>query len=375
MSTLQTVDDFQALGFDPAPGDLGRVDTSAEQYGSVSKQLGFAMNAIESIIKQQGVWEGEASEAFARRVGDLPEYLGKATDSMSKAASALDQWSSGLGDMKRHARELEMRAREARQEAEQARNNPAFGLANQTFTDPESLRAAQRMLDEAARQLTGAIDNLDAIIKAAERLQQQHTELAEQIADLLRRAKDIAPDEPGWLEGALDALGDWAADKMNDLLDLAKDAIQAVGDFIEDNANLIAAVSTILGDISTVIGVVADFLPPPADSIVGGVSLGLGVAALGGHLVAKAAGADVPWETIMLDERWRTSWLAKTSGCSGGSPRATTTCRTGARKPRARHASAGHRPGSARDATEQSRGPGGRTREELPETLPGRRRA
>lgn len=307
MSTRMAVDSFDALGFDPAPGDLGRVDTSAEQYGSVSKKLQFALNSIEAIIKQEGIWEGEASEAFARRVGDLPEYLGKATESMSKAASALDQWSSGLSDMKRHARELEIEARKARADAERARDNPAFGLANQTFTDPDALRDAQRMLDEAARMLTEAIDKLDAIIKAAERLHQQHTEFAEQIAALLKRAREIAPDEPGLLGKALEAIGDFAADALNDLVDLGRDALQAVGDFIADNANLIANISDVIGDLSTIIGAVGDVLNvipvvgQVADQALNVVAGTLGAVALTGHLVAKAAGGDVPDETIALD--------------------------------------------------------------------------
>lgn len=293
--------EYEALGFDPAPGEVERITASAEQYGRVSKQLTAAMEAIESIIDQRGVWEGEASEAFARRVGDLPKYLGKATESMSEASKAVGDWSTSLAEMQRKAQDLEFQARRARDDAEAARQNPAFELAGQTFTDQAALDAAQRALDEATRRLDVAIDKLERIIEDAERLREHHDEAAERIADLIDRAREIAPDKPGMLSGALDALGDALSDAFNDVIDFATDVIQEIGDFIADNANLIAQISTILGDISTVIGVVADFLPPPADTIVGAVSLGLGVYALGGHLLAKAAGADVSWETIMLD--------------------------------------------------------------------------
>ncbi|MGC7102528.1 putative T7SS-secreted protein [Amycolatopsis lurida] len=294
--------EYPALGFDPAPGELERVAEVADKYKTVSTKLTSAKTALESIINQTGTWEGEASEAFARRVGDLPEYLGKATESMAKASGALGQWSGSLATMQAHARELEARAQDARKQAELARNNPAFDLANQTFHDQESLRAAQRALDAAARQLTEAIDGLEAIIKAAERLLAQHTELAERIAELLKQAREIAPDEPGWLSKALSDIADWATETINDAIDVVTDVVQAIGDFIEDHANLIAKVSDIVGDLSTVIGVVADFLPPPADTVVGAVSLGLGVVALGGHLTAMAAGAEgVTAETIMLD--------------------------------------------------------------------------
>lgn len=298
---MTALEDFPALGFDPAPGELGRVTESAEQYRRVSSQLRFARDAIASIVNQTGIWEGEASEAFARRVGGLPEYLSMATDSMSNAAGALDSWHESLGIMQRHARTLEIEAQRAREAAEAARSNPAFGLVNQTFTDDASLQAANRALAAAQQHLTAATADLEAIIESAERLKAQHAELAEEMAGLLDSAREIAPDDPGLLGRALEDLGEWASEQVDDFIDVAEQALHEVTDFIQDNANAIAAMSDTIGDLSTSIGVVADYLPSPADVVVGGVSLELGKYALAGHVVAKLAGADVSWETITLD--------------------------------------------------------------------------
>ncbi|SFQ23399.1 hypothetical protein SAMN05421810_105285 [Amycolatopsis arida] len=301
------VRDFTALGFDPAPGELPAVQASAEQYRKVGTRLAAALRAIESIIDQTGVWEGEASEAFARRVGDLPEYLGKAAESMKQASTALDDWAGALGDLQQRAVELEARARQAREAAEAARANPAFDLTGQTFTDPAALEAANRALDQAARQLTAAIDQLEAVLEAARRLREQHHELAARIAELLDRAREIAPDEPGMLAKGLEALGDAVTELANDTLDLARDALRTVTDFIEDNANLIANVSDVISDLSTMIGAVGDVLNvvpvvgQVADQALNVVSGTLGAVALTGHVVAKAAGGDVPDETIALD--------------------------------------------------------------------------
>lgn len=281
-----------ALRFDPAPGELAAVDTSAEQYRTVSTRLASALIAIQAIVKQTGVWEGEASEAFARRLGDLPDYLDTASDSMARAAAALTEWSAALGGMQQQARDLEARARAAREEAEAARDNPAFGLANQTFTDPESLHAAQRALDAAAQQLTRAIDNLEAIIEAAQRLHGQHCETAERVAALLDRARELAPDEPGLLGKTFEAIGDFTTELANDAIDLARDTNQMITDFLEDNANLIKNVSDVLADVSTMLGVVGDFLPPPPGPIIGLVSTGIGLAAVAGHTTAWVAGGD-----------------------------------------------------------------------------------
>lgn len=318
MTVLRPPGEFEALGFDPAPGELGRVTQVAGTYQRVSRQLGVARDALESIINQTGTWEGEASEAFARRVGDLPEYLGKATDSMTKASGALNRWSDALGDMQNRARDLERRARQARKEAEQARDNPAFGLANQTFHDQESLQAAQRALDQAAQQLTSATDKLEAILAEAERLLQQHTELAERIAELLRQAREIAPDEPGLFGKALEDLADFATEVFNDVADTVTDIVQGIGDFVEDNAQLIANVSDVLGDVSTMIGAVGDVLNvipvvgQVADQALNTVSGALGGLAFAGHLTARAAGGEevVADETIALDATGlATNWI------------------------------------------------------------------
>lgn len=256
---------FDALGFDPAPGELGRVDASAEQYQRVGDRLGFVRDAITSIIDQTGSWEGEASEAFARRVGDLPEYLDTATRSMSRAAAALADWHTELSESRRRAWELELRAREARDEAEAARNNPAFGLANQTFTDPDELRAANEALANAKQRLNTATADLDTVLESAERLKRQHDEAADRIARLLDKARDLAPDEPGLLSSCLDAAGDALTTIGTDLAEAHLNAARTVGDVIEDNANAIANASDVLADVSTVLSAAGDVLNVAGD--------------------------------------------------------------------------------------------------------------
>lgn len=293
--------EFTALGFDPAPGDLTRVNASAEQYHQVARKLSSALDAINAIVHQTGVWEGEASEAFARRVDELPKFLDSASQSTSRASIALTDWSESLSVMQRNALNLEQQARRARQNVESAQNDPAFGLAGQTFTDPEQLEAANQALARAEQNLAQANDTLRRIIEDAERLRAQHDEVAQQIAKLIDRARELAPDEPGLLGKGLEALGDALDEAVDDLLDLSKAVTQEITDFIEDNANLIAAFSDVVGDMSTMVGVVADFLPPPFEQVAGAVSVGLGVTALQGHLVASVAGADIPPETFYLD--------------------------------------------------------------------------
>lgn len=299
MNSLPTSEetDFPALGFDPAPGKLGAVNDLAEKYGTVGTKLSDANEALAAIVHQEGVWTGSGSEAFARRVGDLPEYLIPAARSMRQAARALEGWHTDLQQMKLRAQELERQAQRAAESAEQARANPDLQLANQTFSDERSLRLAQDLLDNAQSQLQESIDNCEQIQQQAKRLLTQHGELAEQVADALDKARELAPDEPGIIGGALEAIGGLLDDVGNAILD----GVHEMWNFVEDHANLIARLSDVVADLSSMIGVASDFMPPFIRQAVGEVSQGLSMAALAGHGVAKLAGGDVPYETLAFD--------------------------------------------------------------------------
>jgi phage shock protein A len=289
--------DFPALGFDPAPGDLDGVADLAGKYRAVSSDLTEADDSLRQIVRKQGIWQGEASEAFARRVGPLPQYLEGAAKSMGQAADALEGWSRDLGDLQKRAADLEARAEAAAKAAEQARANPDFALASRTFPDQPSLQIAQRLLDDAGRQLQSAIDGCQNIQDAAKQLQQEHTEAAARVAEALRKAKELAPDEPDVLDELTDAVGGALADLGNTLAD----SVDQAWDFVQDHAEVISKLSDVTGDIGNALGLAGEFLPPPADLVVGGVATGLGVAATAGHVTAGLAGADVAFETLSFD--------------------------------------------------------------------------
>jgi hypothetical protein len=289
--------EFPALGFDPAPGDLDGVTGLAGKYRVVSGDLAEANDAVQQIVTKQGVWQGEASEAFSRRVGPLPAYLEGAAKSMGQAAAALEAWSQSLGDLQKRAADLEARAEAAAKAAEQARANPDLALAGRTFPDQQSLQIAQRLLDNAGRQLQTAIDGCQNIQDAAKQLHQEHTTAAGEVATALRNAEEPAPDEPG----LLDKLGDAVGGALVDLSDTIADSAGQAWDFVQDHAELLSKLSDVMGDIGNGLGVLSDRLPDPADEVVGAVATGVGLGALGGHALAKAAGADVAPETLTFD--------------------------------------------------------------------------
>lgn len=298
--------DFPALGFDPAPGELDGITDLAGKYRAVSSDLTEADDSLRQIVRKQGIWQGEASEAFTRRIGPLPQYLEGAARSMGQAADALEGWSRDLGDLQKRAADLEARAEAAAKAAEQARANPDLALANRTFPDQPSLQIAQRLLDNAGQQLQSAIDGCQNVQDAAKQLQQEHTEAAGRVAEALRKAKELAPDEPG----LLDELGDAVSGALGDLTNTLADGVDDAWNFVQDHAELISKLSDVVGDIGNGLGILSDVLPPPVDEVAGGVATGMGLAALSGHALAKTAGADVAPETLAFDAMGAATSLA-----------------------------------------------------------------
>ena len=187
---------FDALGFDPAPGEVGNIETLITNCTQVPQSLEQAHQALTRIGASSGTWQGQAADNFRDIVGELPDYLAKAYRSLGDAAIALEGWHTDLGSMQRTAADLERQAQQAQRRLEQSEANPDLGLAGRFFPDGESLQAAQQRLEAATERLHAAQQELEAIREQARRLLEQHEQLAQEVAKALQRAKDIAPEEP-----------------------------------------------------------------------------------------------------------------------------------------------------------------------------------
>jgi DNA repair ATPase RecN len=211
------------------------VQSLAGTLGTVAKDLGEAHFALTSISKSDGVWEGKASEAFHGKLGELPGYLDKANRSLGDASNALHGWVTDLSSMQRTAGDYERQAAQALQVVEKAKANPDLGLAGQFFDDEQAFRQAQSRLDAAKSQLTSAMGELEVIRGAARRLLQQHADLADQVADALRRAKDEAPEEPG----LFDRIGEMFGDLIDGIKEHA-DVIAKIGEVLSKIGNVLS---------------------------------------------------------------------------------------------------------------------------------------
>lgn len=286
---------YPALGFDPAPGVVDRVQGMTDNLASVATELGEAHAALTSIGKSDSVWEGQASYAFQGKVGELPSYLDKAHRSLGDAAKVLHGWVDDLSSLQRTAGEYEVDAQKALQAVQSAHSNPDLGLGGQRFDTAEALQDAQARFDAAKSQLNRAKGDLEEIRQAAKRLFEQHQELADRVAEALHRAKDEAPEEPGFFDRIGEALGDL----VEGIQELAGD----VWNFVKEHADVIAKIGDVLSAIGNVLGVVAiaTCWIPGVNAVTATAAAVVSGAAAGTKLLAKAAGADVSLASIGLD--------------------------------------------------------------------------
>ncbi len=131
-------------------------------------------------------------------------------------------------------------------------------------------------------------------------------------------AQDMIVEQvASWINGRLAELAaaiatrqDVDHTKIVEALGEGRNPLERATDFLRDNANLINNVSDVVGDVSTILGLAGDAvgsakhpIAQAAGEVLGNASLGLGIAATGGHYVAKAAGAEVADETLQWDRQ------------------------------------------------------------------------
>ncbi|MEU7592511.1 putative T7SS-secreted protein [Streptomyces sp. NPDC039022] len=310
-----SADSYPVIGFNPAPGRVESVADLTSKLSKAASSVEGAHRTLKSIGKGGKTWEGEAANAFAEKVGDLPRYLDDSLEALRSAAKQLTSWQSKLSEYQTKARQYEAEAKAAKGHVEsaeaakdsatsaynQAASSPDLRLAGQMFSTPEALNSAQSKLDAASNRLRSAgdtlesagkglrdaQDHLDSIIKQAEKLLGNHQADARDIADLLRKANDKAPD-PGFWEGLADFFTRQGHNIQNWCTKHA-DLLKKVGD-------ILSAVSGVLA----VASLLTMWCPPlsGALALAGGVTA---LGALGAHGAAKIGGADVGWKDIGLD--------------------------------------------------------------------------
>lgn len=215
---------FEALGFDPAPGDVALTGDAARTLRTAVD----AMSEVEGILagERDGEWVGKSAEAFRASVADeLTPRVQQALSSFSEATNAVQQWMGQLESFQDRAWRLEQQARQAQDDARAA----------QASLDavPDAGNLPQRQADEAQLdrgRAQGRVDSangaLEAILREATSLRDEAEAAAGHTAGRLDTSASSAPDEPGILDRIGNALADaWSA--VSDVVvGLVKDLIE-----------------------------------------------------------------------------------------------------------------------------------------------------
>ncbi|MFE7671699.1 putative T7SS-secreted protein [Streptomyces albidoflavus] len=252
---------FPALGFVPCPGD----HTVAEDVARTVRRTAKALNEICQVLHGTGVgaWEGKTAEAFREQFDDeFRPRMDEARDSFGSAATALEDWARYMEMKQAAADRLEAQAATVDRELSAARRKAEkLDESEDKGAKGEKGDKHEDRVREAGRAVDGKNEELEELRERGRQLGKAFREYGKEIAERLKRAMDIAPDEPGmWdkLGDALKGLGDALADlpgKVGDML-------SEVGDWLKKHADWITVAASVLG-------VVAIFCPVLAPLAIG----------------------------------------------------------------------------------------------------------
>ncbi|GAA2105888.1 hypothetical protein GCM10009759_43450 [Kitasatospora saccharophila] len=307
--------DFPALGFNPAPGNPDNVDGLVGKLNKAANAMDSAHRTLVEVGRGGSIWEGDAAQAFAGKIGELPGYLEDSVDAMRQASSALNSWRSQLSSYQDTARRYEEEAQNAKSRLESAKkareqasdrydkasDNPAFMLIGRHFDDQATFAQAQNQIDSASaeyqaagdalenasRDLKAIEDELEAVVKQARELYFHHQDDAGRTSKALRRANQNAPD-----------IGMW--EKIGNKF---KDIGKSIKKWATDHADVLKKIGDIASTVSGVLAIaaLATMWCPPLSATLGVASAGASAVALGAHGMAKLGGADVGWGTLIGD--------------------------------------------------------------------------
>lgn len=229
---------FPALGFDPAPGSPDVVARLGRDTTRVAGELAALGRDLQRLDAVGADWRGEAASCFRASLGELPRHLRRAEESFAAAARELSGWSAELADLQSQARAAEGDAADALVRLRAARS-AASGVP--TADDPLGAARAQAAAREA-REAEAALERARA---RARDIRHRAQDAAARVERAVREAARTAPPEPGIFERIGDSLVD-GVQALN----------TAVGDWVRENADTIAAVTDVLSTVAFVAGFV-----------------------------------------------------------------------------------------------------------------------
>ena len=259
--------EYEALGFDPAPGDANAFEQAGGSWLALSQQLIEEADGVAALHSGLS-WSGRAATACVERLHVVPKDLETAADACRTAGRTLQHYATELRGLQRNARELEASA------AEQLR-------AARAATSDDEAHAAARQLSR--------------VVHAAGLLYDDATARARDVAVVLAAARAGAPHSPSWFHRMLHDLGS----ELHHVAHAMQELIVRYAPAIEEAAAWCSKAASVLSEIGFFLTLV-----PGVGDVAGGLVLGaaitFGTLALAGHATLAAAGVG-SWKTVAFD--------------------------------------------------------------------------
>ncbi|MBQ3358730.1 MULTISPECIES: hypothetical protein [Microbacterium] len=240
---------FPALGFDPAPGNLGELEGFVLGLSTGCDSVDDALAMLNG--DDDAAWTGEAAVAFRAAMSeDFRPHLVDTGSALRTSRDALSTWVTQLTGYQQRARELEDRAATAAASvsSKATAKDKAVDGADAEDADPDAVSNATTALATAQ----GALDD---VIAEAQRLKIEVDDDAAIAAQHLVSASDTLNSYAGnafsnFLEGA----GDWLADAGEWLMD---NVVPILEDILRAALPIIAILSLFIPVLGTVALVMA----------------------------------------------------------------------------------------------------------------------
>lgn len=221
---------FTALGYDPAPGDLGVIEALVDRLSGTVDDVDDSLSVLAG--GDESAWIGQSGDAFrAALAEDFQPQLRASGDALSASRDALRTWAVQLAAHQLEARRLEDEAAEA-----QALVASREGSANRAETaaaaeDAEPDAAARA--SEASLALQRAAGALADIRARADALKERVDADASSTATALVSAQTSLDgyQESGWsaVFGTIGDVGGWL---MENVVPLVEDLLRLVAPLV-----------------------------------------------------------------------------------------------------------------------------------------------
>ena len=249
---------FDALGFDPTPGDVGVLRGFVAQLDH-----GVQSTADALFLMDDGAdtWEGAAAAAFRASLdSDFRPQLSDVHDAFVTSRNALSGWADELSAFQTRARQLEEEARLAAGSVAR-RASELTHARNEALADPIAAAGSSELAD-ADRRARAAQATLEDVRRRARALQEEANGRANACAGLRETgiARIAAYAGSGW-----DQFTSWLGDVGSAIADGYEWFMDNVMPILED----------IIDTIGPIVAVVALFVPA-----LGPLALGLAIASV-----------------------------------------------------------------------------------------------